>query len=223
MESYQCYGIWVPKSDAKVFARYPEFEGLPDLDVSKVAQCAALSPRFGTALDIGAHVGAVAVYLSRKFERVVAFEAIPQTFEYLLRNTDTIDNVERLNVAIGPAAGETYFSHYAKHGQLSHVAGEADLDRTFRIGPVPVRTIDSFDYAELSFIKIDVEGYELQVLEGALATIERCRPLILVEQAGNEEKHFGRLRNEASALLESLGMRMHPGAPHMKNDRLYTF
>jgi hypothetical protein len=80
------------------------------------------------------------------------------------------------------------------------------------------------DLPDVSFVKIDVEGYELPVLEGAEKTIRRCRPLILVEQGGNEEKHFGRPRNEASAFLESLGMRLHPAAPpKMRKDRLYYF
>jgi hypothetical protein len=46
---------------------------------------------------------------------------------------------------------------------------------------------------------------------------------VLVEQAGTDENHFGRSINEASQLLENLAMRLHPEAPKMKNDRLYTF
>ncbi len=77
--------------------------------------------------------------------------------------------------------------------------------------------------ASVSFIKIDVEGFELPVLEGAVETIQRCRPLMLVEQNGNDEVHFGRPRNEATAFLESLGMRRHPDEPKMSKDRLFTF
>ena len=223
MEAVQFHGLWVPQSDADVFERYDEFEGLPDLDVSKVAKCAALSPRFGTALDIGAHVGAVSIYLARKFDRVVAFEAVPTTFEFLRRNTAELPNVTALNIAVGPSAGEVYLSHYPRHGQLSHVAPDADVPKTQRVGPIPVRTIDSFDLPEVSFIKIDVEGYELPVLEGARRTLEQFRPMILVEQNGNEELHFGRPRNEASLFLENLGMRRHPDEPGMSKDRLYTF
>jgi FkbM family methyltransferase len=223
MDEIQCHGLWVPKSDAGVFERYSEFEGLPDLDVSKVAKCVALSETFGTALDIGAHVGAVAIYLARKFERVIALEAVPATFEFLRRNTKDIPNLEALKVAAGPEAGETYLSHYPRHGQLSHVAPASDVPKTERVGPIPVITIDSLDVSPVSFIKLDVEGYELPVLEGARQTIEKFRPLILVEQNGNEETHFGRPRNEASAYLEALGMRRHPEEPRMSKDRLYTF
>lgn len=223
MESIQCHGLWVPGSDAKVFERYPEFEGLPDLDVSKVAQCAALSRSHELALDVGAHVGAVSAYLARKFAKVIAFEAIPSTFGFLRRNTEGLSNVTALNIAIGPEAGEVFLAHYPKHGQLSHVTGDVQEDKTARIGPIPVRTIDSMELSGVSFIKIDVEGFELPVLEGAVGTLERCRPLILLEQAGNDEKHFGRPKNEASAFVEKLGMHLHPDAPRMNKDRLYTF
>ena len=223
MEGIQCHGLWVPESDARVFERYAEFEGLPDLDVSKVAKCIALSPAFGTALDVGAHVGAVSVYLARKFAHVVALEAVPTTFEFLRRNTADLENVTVLNVAAGPSEGEVYLSHYPHHGQLSHVAPDREVPKTHRVGPIPVRPIDSLHLGELSFIKIDVEGFELPVLEGARQSIEEFRPLVLVEQNGNEELHFGRPRNEASAFLERLGMRLHPEAPIMGKDRIYTF
>jgi FkbM family methyltransferase len=223
MTSTQVHGLWVPESDAKVFGRYASFEGLPDLDVSKVAKCVALCTSFATAIDIGAHVGAVTVYLARKFDRVVALEAVPSTFEYLERNTASLDNVTALNIAAGPESGETYITHYLSHGQLDHVSVGTEVPKTSRVGPIPVSTIDGLELDSVSFVKIDVEGYERPVLEGAVKTLERCRPLVLVEQGGNEEKHFGRPRDEASAFLESLGMRQHPEAPHMKNDRLFTF
>lgn len=223
MEALRCHGLWLPMSDAKIFDRYAEFEGLLDLDVSKVAKCIALSPRFGTALDIGAHIGAVSVYLSRKFERVIAFEAVPSTFDFLRRNTSELANVEPMQMAVGPVADQIYITHYPKHGQLSHVIGSKEEPKTVQLGPIPQVAIDDLDLDDVSFIKIDVEGFELPVLQGARKTIERHRPLLLVEQAGNDEKHYGRPANEASTFLESIGMRRHPEEPRMSKDRLFTF
>lgn len=223
MEGIQCFGLWVPKTEFARWEQCGEFEGLPNLDVKKAADCAALCSSFETALDIGAHVGAVSAYLSRKFNRVFAFEAVPSTFEFLRKNTEALPNVEALNLAVGPEEGEVYFAHYNTHGQLSHVASKQDEPKTSRVGPIQVRPVDSMDLGTVSFIKIDVEGYELPVLEGARKTIERDRPLILVEQGGNDEKHFGRPRDEASAFLENLGMRRHAQEPRMSKDRLYTF
>lgn len=222
MDSIDVMGLLAPASDAKVLARYSEFEGLPDLDVSKAARCSALCSSFEVALDIGAHVGAVSLYLARKFKRVIAFEGVPATFQYLAHNVAGVANVDARNVAVGGESGEVYFAHYPKHGQLSHISGETTAG-TMNVGPIPLCTIDSLKLAQVSFMKIDVEGSELAVVEGARDTIVTSRPLILIEQAGNDELHFGTVRNEASAFLESLGMVQHPDAPPMKNDRLYAF
>ena len=47
--------------------------------------------------------------------------------------------------------------------------------------PIAVRTMDSFHFADVELIKIDVEGHEMDVLEGATATIANCRPALLIE------------------------------------------
>ena len=218
------HNLWVPESDTKVLERYSESHGLLNLDISKIAKGVKLCKQRARALDIGAHIGAISVFLSRHFANVSAFEAIPQTFETLLMNVGELKNVQAFNLAISNDARELFFSHFQTHGQLSHVETALDTRQTERIGPIKGATIDSFEYDDVSFIKIDVEGYELPVLTGAKATILRCRPVILLEQAGNEELHFGRKRNEASEFLESLGLAMDPKFPEkFQKDRCYRF
>jgi len=57
---------------------------------------------------------------------------------------------------------------------------------------VPLRTLDSFDFKDVSFVKIDVEGSELEVLEGGRRTISRDRPHLLVELlAGTHDGPLG--------------------------------
>ncbi len=207
-----------------MFQRYATAHGLLDLDVTKTAEAASLCQQHGRALDIGAHIGAISVFLSRHFEKVSAFEAIPQTFETLLMNVSDLENVQAFNVAVSSDAGELFFSHFQRHSQLSHVETALDLRKTERVGPIKGATIDSFAYDDVSFIKIDVEGHELPVLTGAQATILRCRPVILMEQGGNEEKHFGRKRNEASEFLEALGLALDPNfSKKFQKDRCFRF
>jgi FkbM family methyltransferase len=195
-----------------------------NLDISKIAKAVKLCSQRARALDVGAHIGATSVFLSRHFENVAAFEAIPQTFETLLMNVGELKNVQAFNLAISNEASELFFSHFQTHGQLSHVETALDTREAERIGPIKSVTIDSFGYDDVSFIKIDVEGHELPVLTGAQATILRCRPTILMEQAGNDELHFGRKRNEASEFLESLGLTIEPRFPaKFQKDRCYRF
>jgi hypothetical protein len=56
---------------------------------------------------------------------------------------------------------------------------------------VQVETIDSYQFQDVGFIKIDVEGYEKFVLEGAIQTIQRCRPTLQLEIVANQCRKFG--------------------------------
>jgi hypothetical protein len=56
---------------------------------------------------------------------------------------------------------------------------------------VQVETLDSYCFQDVGFIKIDVEGYEKFVLEGAQQTIQRCRPTLQLEIVANQCRKFG--------------------------------
>jgi FkbM family methyltransferase len=57
---------------------------------------------------------------------------------------------------------------------------------------VPLTTIDRFEFPRADLMKIDVEGMELQVLEGSTQTIRRCRPVLFVETSRTTASRFGR-------------------------------
>jgi hypothetical protein len=67
-----------------------------------------------------------------------------------------------------------------------------------------MRRLDDFAFDEVDFIKVDVEGFELQVLEGARETLARCRPIVIVEQKDFAGRYGGE-RYGAAELLQSLG------------------
>ena len=135
-----------------------------------------------TALDVGANAGAYALLLGQwvgQHGAVYAFEPAPDTFDGLVRHVtlNALDNVvhaERMAVGGTTAAAASLL--------VSNAPGESRLARasetTQNTVDVPVTTIDDFCAANgltPSFIKIDVEGAELDVLRGARATIRRCR------------------------------------------------
>ena len=57
---------------------------------------------------------------------------------------------------------------------------------------VPQLTLDSYNFAEVDVIKIDVEGYELQVLDGSVNTIAQNRPIVQIECVETQPRAFGR-------------------------------
>lgn len=78
---------------------------------------------------------------------------------------------------------------------------------------VPLRTLDSFELSDVGFIKIDAEGHELQVLQGASATITLCKPNLLIEVRRNEASVYALMRSlgyEACRLDELAGVRGSP-------------
>ena len=71
-------------------------------------------------------------------------------------------------------------------------------------GKIPLKTLDSFNFSDVDLIKIDVEGYEQDILLGALETIEKNRPVLVIEQQKHE------YQNDMASLpsirfLENLG------------------
>jgi hypothetical protein len=71
-------------------------------------------------------------------------------------------------------------------------------------GSIPMRRLDDYRLNDVDFIKVDVEGYERLVLEGARETLVRCKPMVIVEQK-EFGLRYGDQRYAAAELLMSLG------------------
>jgi FkbM family methyltransferase len=137
-------------------------------------------PRDRVAIDVGANEGIYAYHLSRYARSVVAFEPNPRydrALRFLPRNVTV--RVEALSSAPGtlplhiPASANGELESWA-----TLEATELPLARSI---DVPVRRLDDLELGPVGFIKMDVEGHEMAVLEGADATIRRDRPVLLVE------------------------------------------
>lgn len=148
----------------------------------------------GVALDIGANQGYYSYVLSRWFGKVVAFEPNPAVVTRLLRYG--APNVEVHNVALSSSAGELELfvpivNGVEQHGWASFNPGNLPGAAELRVMKVPVRPLDSFGLAGVSFVKIDVEGHEPAVLEGAVETFRGSRPVVLIEvKEDNRETVF---------------------------------
>ena len=72
----------------------------------------------------------------------------------------------------------------------------------------PIRTLDEFEFDDVDFIKIDTEGYETFVIKGAMETLMRCKPVIVVEQKGGNELYGIQGEAPAVAMLEAMGFKL---------------
>jgi FkbM family methyltransferase len=83
---------------------------------------------------------------------------------------------------------------HTDHGGHNHVVLDSDnvkLRPSQNLVPVQARTLDSYNFEDVDAIKIDVEGSELLVMQGAKDTIDRCRPSVQVEIVPKQCKLFG--------------------------------
>ena len=137
-----------------------------------------------TVLEVGANIGVFTVALARFVRpggRVIAFEPQRIIYQMLCGNLaiNAIDNVVAHNSAAGRSTGSIAVPSvdYTKPGNF----GAVSLMGSRQGEIVPLVTIDSLDLPSCHLIKIDVEGMELDVLEGANRTLQQFRPLLYVE------------------------------------------
>lgn len=139
----------------------------------------------GAALDIGANVGLTTVLMARCGAGPVhAFEPHPPTFQYLRKTiaANHLANVSAVNLALGREAGTLPF-FVDTDSSASHVVSPNAGGRDGSID-VPISTVDAFAATldgPISFIKIDAEGAEPDILAGAAATLARDKPNLFVE------------------------------------------
>ena len=150
----------------------------------ELAVLATLMRRGGTAVDVGANQGFFAYALSEVADRVVAFEPNPDYALFarvMLRGRAEVhrlalsDKADRATFRV-PIDHDGTVLHFA--GSLKDAHGQFPRYRSYE---VEVRTLDEFALTDVRFIKIDVEGSEREVLDGARATIARERPALLLE------------------------------------------
>lgn len=131
------------------------------------------------ALDVGANIGAMSEKYSSFFKKVISIE--PNISIYKDYNARKSDNVKLLNYAVGEKNKKVSLEYYGYNIGMFRVTKGSNINMI---------TIDSLDINP-SFIKIDVEGYELNVLKGAQKTIEKNKPLIYIEYNSEQYAHYG--------------------------------
>jgi FkbM family methyltransferase len=164
--------------------------------------------RPGTMVDVGAHDGLLTVPFARlPGARVIAFEPLPSAFVRLQAACAGL-GVDLRREALGARPGTLTLSMPVVGGepieQWASFAKNYDefASVTVERFEVPVITLDSLGLADVEHLKVDAEGFEQEVLEGARGTLRRCRPVLSLEL---EERHRSGATRDVPALLDSLG------------------
>ena len=200
---YQSHNWWFPDQDT-------HFAGMLNKNIKKGGGPVYQEPvrkvsidlctRKGLALDIGANVGLWSRDFVGSFKRVIAFEPVALFRECLEHNVQG-KNFEVQPIALGDQDTQGTMIITEDNSGHSH------LDpATMGTGNVRVVRLDTLNFHDVSYIKIDCEGYEYRILQGAEQTIRRCRPVVVIEQKPHDaySKQYGQFA--AVALLQEWGM-----------------
>ncbi len=167
------------------------------------------------ALDIGVYRGVYSYKLSKFFKEVHSFEPNPILFPYLNKNLKKIiHNIELYNLALSDSSGTTVL----KLPLRSKSIFKDNIEELYQLGAASIHPNNEFNYSkkvnvrmekldninikDIGFIKIDVEGHELEVINGARETIVKNKPVLLIEI---EKRHSKRSVEETISKINHLG------------------
>ena len=158
-----------------------KFTGMLDPEIQYLS---SRVPRDKMMVDIGANIGIYSYAFSRYCPSVAAFEPLPSCNVVL--SSFASPRIEVFPIALSNKPGTMVLNVPVKNGSpLTGLASFRKLEGECLSHTVEVSTLDSFNFKNIGFIKIDVEGHESEVLEGSIKTIRSERPILLIEMEQN--------------------------------------
>ncbi len=155
-------------------------------------------------IDVGANIGdSIAAFSRHETDMFLAIEPNPHFSRYLRQNFSSNENIRIL---------EKICSSSSKTGiyEISEVSGTASITRTGKGAQMSVETLDSIvmDYPEFSdfnMLKIDTDGHDFEVIDGARETIIKNKPAIFFECEVFSDGHYSDKLLETLSFLEDAG------------------
>ena len=192
MDIQQVNGVWVPSNDIHLqdwLAGKPFTQNKCLNNFLK--HCKDNSIKFNTVIDIGAWCGTWSLAVGPLAKNIIAFEPDELHFQCLQKNK--LSNMTCYNVALGNNNQQVGLSNDT-FTQAKHITDT---------GKIQMQTLDSYNFTDVDFIKIDVEGYEMEVLRGADDTLQKTKYLMI--ELNNNSKKFGASNGIIEKHLDQLG------------------
>ena len=135
-----------------------------------------------TFIDVGSHIGRFAVLMSEKFDNVYAIEPHPNNFKYLKKNIglNRLKNVIPINCAVSNSKKDLFIDNLEMNTGAAKIKSQGE-------NKVKCQKLDylinqhKINLGKSSVILIDVEGHELEVLEGGKRALSSSNPTLIIE------------------------------------------
>jgi FkbM family methyltransferase len=135
-------------------------------------------------IDAGANLGVFSIFIAKKYPQstIYAFEPTPAVFQALEKNTEPYPNIKVFNCALGDKDGEASLVEIdtINDGGANYIGEEGTS--------IEMKKIDSLNIV-CNFLKMDVEGYEANILRGAAETIKRYKPIVAMSAYHKPDDH----------------------------------
>ena len=135
-------------------------------------------------VDFGCHVGLLSrPMIQRANTRYIwAFEPNSSVRECYVMNMSRFDNYTIYPIALGDKNTKGYLNVEKDN------SGNTNID-PIKSGDTEIKTLDSFNLKQIDYMKVDAEGYEYNIVQGAKETIERCKPFVHLEMKTKRMRH----------------------------------
>ena len=191
-------GLWVPSTDAQI--EQWRQKGNPYMQETCLNAfkewCNTQNKKFNLIVDIGAWCGTWTLSMQQYAKNIYCYEPNKVHFECLTRNLSMHENVRLYNQAIGNEDGFV---------KLTEETATQNTRVLLEKGQTKIDKLDSLNLQGVDFIKIDVEGLEMEVLKGAEKTLQNVQYL-MIECNGNSER-YGSSKRDIKEHIKSLGFK----------------
>lgn len=146
-------------------------------DLAVLDSVVARVPEKRVAVQAGGNLGLYPKRLAESFHAVYTFEPAGDLFAAMMRNAPE-PNIYRFQAALSDRPHQVAMSRVRRDGKpnnhegITHIAGAGD---------VPAMRLDDLALPVVDLLQLDLEGWELYALRGAVETLARCRPVLCVE------------------------------------------
>ncbi len=167
-------------------------------------------------VNIGCHIGTVALPISKYIKKVTAIEPFPPSYKHFMEHIklNDIKNIDSFNLAVGDKECQVYFldpeSERIKNNSGGiHAVTEDDIKKDRLSSDIHVKEFknkmkkfDDLKIEKIDIMLIDVEGREYETILGAKNKISQFKPIIILEIWDNKKRKFEKLSNTKEDILK---------------------